>query len=448
MARAAVKYYKADRAGRAALRAGRGLAAHPARGQRGAGRLHARAAAQARHRDPPVDVPEQLRRRPRRAVEQDRSSTPRRSCGPPASRPTRCCRTRTCRWTRWAASRATRSCRWSTPTAPSVPDAYAAGDCAAVPDLYNPGKFCPPNAQHALREGNHLGDNLSRVLRSAELTEYKHKNIGAVASLGMYKGVAQMFGRIKVRGFLAWVLHRTYHVAAMPTVEPQDPDRGRLDRLAAAASRGRRARQPARPARGVPRRVGAAPSRARSSRARRTRRCPPSRPRRARRPRRPRQGSQERLSTPDDEPPVPRGPGARSCPGRMWPGPRSPTGRGSRLKPGTVRVRTPAGAPDGLRSAVMGPWNASRFDDESRASPSRTALVGSRTSSRPRSRSRSASAAARWPSPCARPGHDVDLAAGFLVSEGVVDGRRRLRRRALLRRAPPPTASTPTTCST
>ncbi|KQY42939.1 NAD(P)/FAD-dependent oxidoreductase [Cellulomonas sp. Root137] len=98
-----------------------------------------------------------------------------------------------------------------------VPDAYAAGDCAAVPDLYNPGQFCPPNAQHALREGNHLGDNLARVLRSAEVTEYKHKNIGAVASLGMYKGVAQMFGKIKVRGFLAWVLHRTYHVAAMPT---------------------------------------------------------------------------------------------------------------------------------------------------------------------------------------------------------------------------------------
>src|SRR3954454_22145428 len=28
-----------------------------------------------------------------------------------------------------------------------VEDAYAAGDCAAVPDLYNPGAFCPPNAQ-------------------------------------------------------------------------------------------------------------------------------------------------------------------------------------------------------------------------------------------------------------------------------------------------------------
>jgi NADH dehydrogenase len=99
-----------------------------------------------------------------------------------------------------------------------VPDAYAAGDCAAVPDLYNPGAFCPPNAQHALRQAKHLADNLAKVLRSAEPTDYKHKNVGAVASLGMYKGVAQMFGTIKVRGFFAWVLHRTYHVFAMPTL--------------------------------------------------------------------------------------------------------------------------------------------------------------------------------------------------------------------------------------
>lgn len=99
-----------------------------------------------------------------------------------------------------------------------VPDAYAAGDCAAVPDLHNPGAFCPPNAQHALRQARHLGDNLARVLRSAEPTEYQHRNVGAVASLGMYQGVAQVFGRITVRGFLAWVLHRTYHVVAMPTL--------------------------------------------------------------------------------------------------------------------------------------------------------------------------------------------------------------------------------------
>ena len=51
------------------------------------------------------------------------------------------------------------------------------------------------------------------------LHDYKHKNVGAVASLGTYQGVAQMFGRFKVRGFLAWVLHRTYHLSAMPTLD-------------------------------------------------------------------------------------------------------------------------------------------------------------------------------------------------------------------------------------
>ncbi len=99
-----------------------------------------------------------------------------------------------------------------------VEGAWAAGDCAAVPDLTNPGSFCPPNAQHALREGSHLGDNLARVLRGDAPTPYKHANVGAVASLGMHKGVAQFLGRFKVRGWLAWVLHRTYHVYAMPTL--------------------------------------------------------------------------------------------------------------------------------------------------------------------------------------------------------------------------------------
>jgi NADH dehydrogenase len=34
----------------------------------------------------------------------------------------------------------------------------------------------------------------------------------------MYKGVAQFLGKIKVRGFPAWVMHRSYHVMAMPTL--------------------------------------------------------------------------------------------------------------------------------------------------------------------------------------------------------------------------------------
>jgi NADH dehydrogenase len=98
-----------------------------------------------------------------------------------------------------------------------VDGAWTAGDCAAVPDLTNPGALCSPSAQHAVRQARHLGDNLARYLRGAEPTPYRHKHVGTVASLGLGKGVAQVYG-VKVRGWLAWFMHRTYHVAQMPTL--------------------------------------------------------------------------------------------------------------------------------------------------------------------------------------------------------------------------------------
>lgn len=99
-----------------------------------------------------------------------------------------------------------------------VPDAWSAGDCASVPDLAVGGDAkCPPTAQHAVRQAKHLGENIVRVLRGGEPIPYKHKNKGTVASLGLFKGVAQVMG-IKFRGFPAWFMHRTYHMLAMPTL--------------------------------------------------------------------------------------------------------------------------------------------------------------------------------------------------------------------------------------
>jgi NADH dehydrogenase len=37
-----------------------------------------------------------------------------------------------------------------------------------------------------------------------------------VASLGLYRGVAEIYG-VKLRGPVAWWLHRTYHLSRMPT---------------------------------------------------------------------------------------------------------------------------------------------------------------------------------------------------------------------------------------
>ncbi|MFB9838757.1 NAD(P)/FAD-dependent oxidoreductase [Actinoallomurus acaciae] len=102
-------------------------------------------------------------------------------------------------------------------TVDGVDDAFTAGDIAAVPDLTEPGKFCAPNAQHAVRQAKVLGDNLAAALRGRELKAYKHSYAGSVASLGLHKGVAQIYG-VKLRGVPAWFMHRTYHLSRLPTL--------------------------------------------------------------------------------------------------------------------------------------------------------------------------------------------------------------------------------------
>jgi len=98
-----------------------------------------------------------------------------------------------------------------------VADAWGAGDNAAVPDLTQPGQFCSPSAQHAVRQARVLGSNIVASLRGEDLKEYRHRYVGSVASLGLYKGVAQVYG-IKLRGWPAWFMHRTYHLSRVPTV--------------------------------------------------------------------------------------------------------------------------------------------------------------------------------------------------------------------------------------
>jgi NADH dehydrogenase len=97
-----------------------------------------------------------------------------------------------------------------------VPDAWTAGDCAAVPDLTHPGSFTGPSAQHAVRQAKRLAANIVAALRGGEVAPYVHAYAGSVASLGLYKGVAQVYG-IKLRGFPAWFMHRSYHMTRMPT---------------------------------------------------------------------------------------------------------------------------------------------------------------------------------------------------------------------------------------
>ncbi len=95
---------------------------------------------------------------------------------------------------------------------------WAAGDSAAVPDLTgDEGALCGPTAQHAVRQAKRLADNIVATLRGRPAKPYRHRNAGSVASLGLHKGVAEIYG-VRLRGWPAWFLHRTYHVSKVPTV--------------------------------------------------------------------------------------------------------------------------------------------------------------------------------------------------------------------------------------
>ncbi|MEU1274681.1 NAD(P)/FAD-dependent oxidoreductase [Streptomyces sp. NPDC005799] len=103
-------------------------------------------------------------------------------------------------------------------TIDGVTHAWAAGDAAAVPDVTaeQPGAETAPNAQHAVRQARVLGDNIAHALRGEELETYSHKYVGSVASLGLHKGVAHVYGR-KLKGYPAWFMHRVYHLSRVPT---------------------------------------------------------------------------------------------------------------------------------------------------------------------------------------------------------------------------------------
>ncbi|HEV7628928.1 MAG TPA: NAD(P)/FAD-dependent oxidoreductase [Streptomyces sp.] len=103
-----------------------------------------------------------------------------------------------------------------------VEGAWSAGDAAAVPDLIaqekgENGALCAPNAQHAVRQARQLADNLAATLRGETPTDYRHAYAGSVASLGLHKGVAHVYGR-KLKGYPAWFMHRAYHLSRVPTL--------------------------------------------------------------------------------------------------------------------------------------------------------------------------------------------------------------------------------------
>jgi NADH:ubiquinone reductase (H+-translocating) len=101
-----------------------------------------------------------------------------------------------------------------------IENAWGAGDDASMPDLSgeSPTGKVIPNAQNALRQGRLLAANIVASLRGKPIRQYVHRNLGTIATLGMGRGAFQS-GRIGFIGVLAWLIHRAYHLYAVPTLE-------------------------------------------------------------------------------------------------------------------------------------------------------------------------------------------------------------------------------------
>ena len=89
-------------------------------------------------------------------------------------------------------------------------DVFALGDCAAVPNAATPGRLDPPTCQHALRQARCLARNLHSTPGT-----YRYRMLGQVATLGRFKGIAEVLG-IRFRGFPGWFVTRTYHLYQLP----------------------------------------------------------------------------------------------------------------------------------------------------------------------------------------------------------------------------------------
>jgi NADH dehydrogenase len=86
---------------------------------------------------------------------------------------------------------------------------WALGDCANVPNRASD-RPDPPTCQHALRQARRLAKNLI-----GPPEPYRYRMLGQVATLGRYKGVADVLG-LRLSGFPAWFVTRSYHLYQLP----------------------------------------------------------------------------------------------------------------------------------------------------------------------------------------------------------------------------------------
>jgi NADH:quinone reductase (non-electrogenic) len=101
-------------------------------------------------------------------------------------------------------------------------EVYALGDCAHIIDP-NSGDPYPPTAQHAIREGAVVANNIIASIegRLGDRKTFDYKTKGMMASIGKRTGIGNLLG-IEVQGILAWLIWRGYYLVHLPTFQKKE----------------------------------------------------------------------------------------------------------------------------------------------------------------------------------------------------------------------------------
>ena len=102
--------------------------------------------------------------------------------------------------------------------APDTLGIWAVGDGAQIPDITNEGSPCPPTAQHALRQGKRVAQNILATIDSRPLKPFRYRASGSLVGLGHRTAAAEIRGR-KFSGLLAWFMWRTIYLSKLPGLE-------------------------------------------------------------------------------------------------------------------------------------------------------------------------------------------------------------------------------------
>ena len=100
---------------------------------------------------------------------------------------------------------------------PGIEDVFAIGDqCLQTSDAAYPNGH-PQVAQVAIQQAKNLAKNLKLINQSAdssELTAFRYKNLGSMATIGRNKAVVEI-GKFHSQGFFAWVLWLVVHLRSI-----------------------------------------------------------------------------------------------------------------------------------------------------------------------------------------------------------------------------------------